>query len=275
MNKSLVIIPLFIFSILSSGYGLAKQSVRPIATNDHIKVMGYNPQSIHEYIGFYGYQSSILFEEGESIGTISMGDSTGWQLNPEGNRLFIKPIEDNADTNATIITNKRVYHFEFHAEEAKGLDDPRLAYEVRFVYPSNEGNISSSGSSEDVIIPANQTVIPDLSDPAIVAQGLNFNYSIAHSRGSQAIAPLKVFDDGKFTYLQFSSINADLPSIFLVDYEGYESLINFRVVNDYVVIERVSAVFTLRHGAATACLFNEQMSHYFKNGSKKFRKRVY
>lgn len=275
MDKSLIITPLFIFSILFSGYGLAKQAVRSIATNDHIKVMSYNPQSIHEYIGFYGYQSSILFEEGESIGTISMGDSTGWQLNSEGNRLFIKPIEDNADTNATIITNKRVYHFEFHAEEAKGLDDPRLAYEVRFVYPSNEGNISSSGSSEDVIIPANQTVIPDLSDPEVAKQGLNFNYSIAHSRGSQAIVPLKVFDDGKFTYLQFNSTNADLPSIFLVDYEGYESLINFRVVNDYVVIERVSAVFTLRHGAATACLFNEQMSHYFKNGSKKFRKRVY
>ncbi|WP_410519882.1 TrbG/VirB9 family P-type conjugative transfer protein [Candidatus Mesenet endosymbiont of Agriotes lineatus] len=270
-----MITPLFIFSILFSDYGLAEQAVRSIATNDHIKVMSYNPQSIHEYIGFYGYQSSILFEEGESIGTISMGDSTGWQLNPESNRLFIKPIEDNADTNATIITNKRVYHFELHAEEAKGLDDPRLAYEVRFVYSSNEGNISLGDSNKDVIIPANQTVIPDLSDPEVVGQGLNFNYSVAHSRGSQAIVPLKVFDDGKFTYLQFSSTNTDLPSIFLVDYEGYESLINFRVVDDYVIIERVSAVFTLRHGAATACLFNEQMSHYFKNGSKKFRKRVY
>jgi hypothetical protein len=45
------------------------------------------------------------------------------------------PIDDIADTNATVITNKRVYYFQLHAEEAAGLDDPRLAYEVRFLYP--------------------------------------------------------------------------------------------------------------------------------------------
>ncbi len=277
MNQFFIIISLVILSVFYSSDTLAKQVVRPIAADDHIKVINYNPQSIHEYTGFYGYQSSILFEEGEAIDTISMGDSTGWQLQHQNNRLFIKPIEDKADTNATIITNKRVYHFEFHAEEANGLDDPKLAYEVRFVYASSEGNLSSSsGTSGDVIIPVNQTIIPDLSDAEVAKQGLNFNYSVAHSRGSEAIVPLKAFDDGKFTYLQFSGINTDLPSIFLVDYAGYESLINFRVVNDYVIIERVSSVFTLRHGAATVCLFNEQMPyHSTKKGGKGLRKRVY
>ncbi|TVS94638.1 P-type conjugative transfer protein VirB9, partial [Wolbachia pipientis] len=43
------------------GYALAKQEPRPIAGDNHIKVMNYNPQAIHKYTGFYGYQSSILF----------------------------------------------------------------------------------------------------------------------------------------------------------------------------------------------------------------------
>ena len=250
--KNIAII--FIFTLLSSTACFAKQEVRSIAEDDHIKVITYNPQAIHKYVGFYGYQSSIIFEEGESIDTISMGDSTGWQLTPKGNRLFIKPVADKANTNATIITNKRVYYFEFFAEEASGLDDPRLAYEVRFLYGSTE----SFGTGDALVVSVNQSAIPDLTDEEVARKGLNFDYLVSHNRGSQKIVPLKIFDDNQFTYMQFAHINADLPSIFTVDSEGYESLINFRVSGDYVIIERVSDVFTLRYGSDTVCVFNNK-----------------
>ncbi|WDM85254.1 P-type conjugative transfer protein VirB9 [Ehrlichia sp. JZT12] len=247
---------IFIFTLLSSIVCFAKQEVRSIAQDNHIKVITYNPHAIHKYVGFYGYQSSILFEEGESIDTISMGDSTGWQLTPKGNRLFIKPIADKANTNATIITNKRVYYFEFFAEEAKGLDDPRLAYEVRFLYSSSES--FATGDSSDMVLSVNQSAIPDLTDSEVAKKGLNFDYLVSHNRGSQRIVPLKIFDDNQFTYMQFAHINADLPSIFTVDSEGYESLINFRISGDYVIIERVSDAFTLRYGSDTVCVFNNK-----------------
>ncbi|CEI84945.1 Conjugal transfer protein TrbG/VirB9/CagX [Ehrlichia minasensis] len=246
----------FVLILFNSTICFAKQEVRSIAQDNHIKVMTYNPHAIHKYTGFYGYQSSILFEEGESIDTISMGDSTGWQLMPKGNRLFIKPVADKADTNATIITNKRVYYFEFFAEEAKGLDDPRLAYEVRFLYSSTENLVGEDSSG--MIFPVSQPAIPDLTDTEVAKKGLNFDYLVSHNRGSQRIVPLKIFDDNQFTYMQFAHINADLPSIFTVDSEGYESLINFRVSGDYVIIERVSDVFTLRYGSDTVCVFNNK-----------------
>ncbi|QLK53598.1 P-type conjugative transfer protein VirB9 [Ehrlichia ruminantium] len=251
--KNLLVI--FILLLLSSNICFAKQEVRTIAEDDHIKVMTYNPHSIHQYVGFYGYQSSILFEDGETIDTISMGDSTGWQLIPKGNRLFIKPVADKANTNATIITNKRVYYFEFLADEATGLDDPRLAYEVRFLYSSTE---NFTPDSSGMVFPVEQAHIPDLTDIETAKKGLNFDYLVSHNRGSQRIVPLKVFDDHQFTYMQFAHINADLPSIFTVDSEGYESLINFRVSGDYVIIERVSDAFTLRYGSDTVCVFNNK-----------------
>ncbi|MGN7618722.1 MAG: P-type conjugative transfer protein VirB9 [Ehrlichia sp.] len=247
---------IFIFALLSSTTCFAKQEVRSIAQDNHIKVITYNPHAIHKYVGFYGYQSSILFEEGEAIDTISMGDSTGWQLMPKGNRLFIKPVADRANTNATIITNKRVYYFELFAEEANGLDDPRLAYEVRFVYSSTES--FPTGDNPDMVLSINQPAIPDLTDSEVAKKGLNFDYLVSHNRGSQRIVPLKIFDDNQFTYMQFPHINADLPSIFTVDSEGYESLINFRVSGDYIIIERVSDVFTLRYGSDTVCVFNNK-----------------
>ncbi|QGR02819.1 P-type conjugative transfer protein VirB9 [Ehrlichia ruminantium] len=251
--KNLAVI--FILVLLSSNICFAKQEVRTIAEDDHIKVITYNPHAIHQYVGFYGYQSSILFEEGENIDTISMGDSTGWQLIPKGNRLFIKPVADKANTNATIITNKRVYYFEFLADEATGLDDPRLAYEVRFLYSATE---NFTPDSSGMVFPTNQTGIPDLTDIETAKKGLNFDYLVSHNRGSQRIVPLKIFDDNQFTYMQFAHINADLPSIFTVDSEGYESLINFRVSGDYVIIERVSDAFTLRYGSDTVCVFNNK-----------------
>ena len=43
------------------------------------------------------------------------------------------------------------------------------------------------------------------------------------------------------------------------DAEGFESFVNFRVVNEYVAVEGISSVFTLRHGKDTVCVFNETM----------------
>lgn len=245
--------------LFHSNNAFAKQEPRSIAADDHIKVINYNPQAIHRYTGFYGYQSSILFEQGEVIQDLWMGDPTGWNLVPQGNRLFVKPIDDIADTNATIITNKRVYYFEFHAEEATGLDDPRLAYEVRFLYPLFNSDEIYANNNGDIFEQANHTVIPDLSDVEVAKKGLNFNYSISHIKGTQSIIPIKVFDDGRFTYLQFNKVNSDFPAVFLVNHKGHESLINFRTVDDYLIIERIGSVFTLRNGSDTVCLFNENM----------------
>ncbi|QKX00878.1 P-type conjugative transfer protein VirB9 [Wolbachia endosymbiont of Dipetalonema caudispina] len=255
MSSFLFIVLIFFYS----GNTFAKQEPRSIAADNHIKVINYNPQAIHKYTGFYGYQSSILFEPGETIQNLSMGDPTGWQLIAQDNRLFIKPVDDIADTNATIITNKRVYYFEFHAEEATGLDDPRLAYEVRFLYPlfnSDEIYTTYDGNILEQISPI---TIPDINDIEVVKKGLNFDYSISHIKGSESIVPTKVFDDGKFTYLQFDKNNSDFPAVFIVDLAGHESLINFRTVNDYLILEKVGSVFTLRNGSSTVCLFNENM----------------
>ncbi|MBV0900066.1 MAG: P-type conjugative transfer protein VirB9 [Wolbachia endosymbiont of Fragariocoptes setiger] len=260
---------LFTVLILLCNSLWAKQEPRSIAGEDHIKVINYNPQAIHKYTGFYGYQSSIVFEPGEVIQNLSMGDSTGWQLLPQANRLFIKPIDDIADTNATIITNKRTYYFELHAEEAKGLDDPRLAYEVRFFYPLFNSDEIYTNSNGDIFEQTSHTIIPDLSDVEIARKGINFNYAISHARGSDSIVPTKVFDDGKFTYLQFNKINSDFPAIFIVDSKGYESLVNFRTVDDYLIIERVGSVFTLRNGSNVVCLFNEKIPFQRKTNKSK------
>ncbi len=65
-------------ALLCSSAAFGKQEPRSIAADDHIKIINFNPQSIHRYTGFYGYQSSILFESGEVI------ERSPWGIQPGG-----------------------------------------------------------------------------------------------------------------------------------------------------------------------------------------------
>ncbi len=221
----------------------ALQYPYPLATDPRIKLIQYDENDIHVFNIYYDQQSSLLFEEGESIQTISMGNPAAWMINPIGNRLFIKPIDDKADTNATIITSLRTYHIELHAGEAEGLRDERLSYEIRFVYSdAYNNNLKLNDISRDI----------DTND----FEGKNFNYMVS---GSDLIAPILAFDDGIHTYVKFKNV---FPAIFSVDRNGRESVVNFQVRGyNMVSIEKINAVFTLRYGDEVACLFNESIKY--------------
>ena len=53
--------------------------------------------------------------------------------------------------------------------------------------------------------------------------------------------------------------NTEIAAIFYVDSDGYEGLVNYRVKGDYVIVERVTERFTLRHGSDTICVFNNNL----------------
>lgn len=225
----------------------ALQEPRPIATDYRIRTVRFSPNEVYKFMGHYGYQSSIEFAQGEIIDTVSLGDSIAWMIDPVGNRLFIKPIEQDATTNMTVITNQRTYHFELHARETENIRDTGMVFVMRFAYPADDyGAIDMSGTIDDM---------PDFeSEP----EKYNFKYSM---QGSDMISPIRIFDDGKFTYIEFKDKNAEVPAIFHVDAAGEEALVNFRTRGDFIVVERVSPVFTLRRGPYIVCVYNETMAH--------------
>ncbi|MCE2993816.1 MAG: P-type conjugative transfer protein VirB9 [Alphaproteobacteria bacterium] len=247
----------FILVLISPGLSMATGVPRPIGGENRIKIINYMPNTVYKFIGHYEYQSIIEFSLDEEIETISMGTPTPWQIVPAGNRIFIKPVEENATTNMTVITNRRMYFFEMHAEEALSVNDETLSFVVKFVYPDQ---ITGSGSNSAVAQMVSST-LPDLSKP----EQYNFSYSI--SGPSSDFEPILVFDDGEFTYFKFRDINAEIPAIFVVDRRGGEGLVNFRSKGGYIIVERVADRFTLRHGDDTICVFNEKGK--FSKKSKK------
>lgn len=229
----------------------ATRESQPLPVDHRVHVISYQPDAVFKYTGHYRYQSSIEFGKDETIKTIAMGDSSAWMMNPSGNRLFIKPVEADATTNMTLFTNKRTYLFELHARETDDIADPNMVFVTRFVYPDEDNSLTTSSSG------AGKGYLDSVPDPDAVetAGKYNTNYTIS---GSDEVAPLRIFDDGEFTFFQFADKNAEVPAFYWVDDEGNESLINYRTRGDYIVVERVSSRFTLRHGVDIVCVFNEK-----------------
>jgi type IV secretion system protein VirB9 len=223
------------------------QLPRVIGKEKRFRAYIYNPNDVYKYVGYYLTQSYIEFEQGETIKTISMGDTAAWQTVVMENKLFLKPVLNFAATNMTIMTDKRTYHFELDAHEVSEVSEDDVLFFIKFMYPEEgDKNIVTFYSSKK------RDDLPNLGD----VENYNFDYEFS---GSDNIAPVKVFDDGEFTYLEFRNNNSEIPAIFAVNSSGYEMMINYRVVENYVVVEQLASQFTLRSGADVVCVYNNSL----------------
>src|SRR5688572_5309351 len=121
-------------SILSvSAWAAVEPTESP--ADPRINTVVYHERDVVTIKGHYGYSTTIEFAEGEVVETASIGDSVAWQvIKPESrpNMLFIKPLEANANTNMTVVTNLRIYSFELSADKAPSQKDKTLAFRIRF-----------------------------------------------------------------------------------------------------------------------------------------------
>ena len=224
----------------------ALQQPRAIATDSRIRTVRFSENEVYQFVGHYGFQSAIEFGQDEKILTVSIGDSVAWLVNPSGNRLFLKPVEQNALTNMTVITDKHSYIFELHAEETKNIRDKEMVFSLRFVYPQND--LTETGLSGSQI-----EEFPEVDKHP---ERFNFGYTV---RGSKLIEPIRIFDDGEFTFFEFPNKNAEVPAFFKVNSNLEEEMINFRKRGDFIVVEKVASRMTLRRGPDILCVYNEKM----------------
>ncbi|WP_370664236.1 P-type conjugative transfer protein VirB9 [Candidatus Orientia mediorientalis] len=224
---------------------VAIREPKPTAIDSRIRVITYSPNDVFKFTGYYNYQGCIELDKGEEVINLSMGDPNAWFIQEFGNRIFIKPIKDDATTNMLLITNKRTYFFELHAEEVQNITDSNMIFYVKFLYPDNEksNNINSASLTSE----------PDLAHP----ENYNFYYTIS---GHQEIAPIKIFDDGDFTYIYFRDKNAAMPTVYVIDDRRKESLANFRISTKHpnlMIIEQVAPRLSLKLGKKVVYVFNE------------------
>ena len=207
----------------------------------NIRYIEYNPDAIIRLTGHTGYQMMLEFEPGEKIETVGIGDSSGWQVTPNGagTIMFLKPVGTPPPTNLSIITNQRRYNLELVARSGLRAPPSQIVYAVRFRYPQKPAEAAAAATPPPLI-----ATPPELWNRA---------YSYDGAKGN---VPDQVFDDGKATYFRFAA-GASAPAIFSITPDAGESIVNFAVRGPYTVVEQIAPQFVLRHGKEVTIIFND------------------
>ncbi|MBT2337121.1 P-type conjugative transfer protein VirB9 [Variovorax paradoxus] len=217
-----------------------------------VRVVAYNPDDVVTLRGYVGYQIHLQFAEGEEFVNLGSGDNGAFDVGAERNHFFIKPKEARASTNLTVLTNRRAYHFEYVVSAAAptGAAARRMVYSVRFAYPEDEARADAADQER-------RRTEARISQGA-VDRPRNTDYWFC---GSESLRPVGAYDDGVHTRLRFQA-RSEFPAMFVQNDDGSESLLNFHVDDDEVVVHRVARRFVLRRGALVGCVVN----HSFTGG---------
>lgn len=121
-------------TMLFGSYSHISNADMPITTDSRIKTVLYNQSDVFRLVIHYGYQTVIELSQNEQVQNIAIGDNFAWKINVIGNRLFVKPLQDNINTNMTLITNYRTYYFDlFASKPTENIEE--FTYVMRFFYP--------------------------------------------------------------------------------------------------------------------------------------------
>jgi len=207
----------------------------------------YVPGALYQVYAAPLRLTDIQLQPGEKvIGKPAAGDTARWFTGIGDSKVdgkvqkhvFLKPAKKGQHTNLTINTDKRTYHFELHSYE-----DTYMAA-VNFSYPQDElaelQSMRAEEAEEEKLITSTNININDLF----------FGYEIEVEEGDPNWKPVRVFDDGIKTFIQFPPIlkSSEAPALFVLSSEGDTQLVNYRVKNNYYIIDRLFERAELRVG---------------------------
>ena len=222
------------------------------AADSRIVTHRFNAEEVVAIHGRSGVQASIMLDEDEHIENVAIGDSTSWQVTPNkrANVLFVKPLSPRAQTNMTVISDRRTYLFDLVAgQRANPL------YVLRFTYPDAPKAAAGPKPAEAPAQPAlTETealaAAGKVQDATLDPARLNFAWA---AKGKAALLPVRVYDDGQSTFLNWPE-KVPIPAMQVRSDAGIEGPVNFAVRDDVVVIDGVPDLIVLRSGNDMATL---------------------
>ena len=252
--------------LIASGATVAADPADP-----RLREVVYDPRAVVTVPVKRGVVTLVVLDADESITEVAAGlggdcakAESAWCVaaQPGGRNFFVKAKSSaSAANNLAVVTDRRTHAFRF-VVLADGDPKPPV-YRLVVKAPARAApatRLALRDLAPLVALP----VVPSPPPPQQVVaerlqakpQVMNTQYSVAEGAGSQDIVPTLVFDDGRFTYLRFPG-NREIPAVFHVLGDGGETLVNARMEEDLLVVDRVSRRLMLRAGSAVVGLWNE------------------
>jgi P-type conjugative transfer protein TrbG len=218
-----------------------------------IQYYDYAPGVVYSALTSPGFVTTLALAPGEKLFTAAAGDTTRWVVqsvdagsgSSAQTLLLIKPRKGALQTNLVITTDQRVYTLDLAS-----TDQPTYHTMIAWHYPfgdvvmiRNQWAPQQAQAQAD----AKSTVAPgvDLSKA-------NFNYLVVRQKNAPAPpwCPLRAFDDGRKTFIQFPPQAAvtEAPPLFVLGRKGDTQLVNYRVKGDWYIVDRLFDKAELRLG---------------------------
>jgi len=189
-----------------------------------------------------GMITDIVLQPGEALVAVAAGDTARWVIGDttsgagteKRTHVLVKPYASGLATNLVITTDRRVYHLRLTSGTRAAMAS------IAWTYPADE-------------LLALQRTTAEVEAARPVASGLaidrlEFRYTISGDR--PAWRPLRAFDDGRQTFIEFPQAIAvgEAPPLFVVGAGGEAELVNYRVRGRHYVVDRIFGIAELRLG---------------------------
>lgn len=210
----------------------------------------YKNEQIYQIRTGLGITTQVQLSPNEKILDYSTGFSSGWELSRRENVFYLKPKNVDVDTNMVIRTETHSYILELRvvATDWQRLEQAKQAgvqYKVVFTYPKDTSFTGAAAAGGQEAKGALDTSI-------VKGRRYYYDYDYATRTKKSWLIPSRVYDDGKFTY-----INMDLnrfptgnfPAVFGREKEHSEDfLVNTTVEGNTLIVHGTYPFLVVRHG---------------------------
>jgi P-type conjugative transfer protein TrbG len=189
-----------------------------------------------------GRVTDIALQPSEALVAVASGDTVRWVIGDttsgtgadKRTHILVKPFAAGLATNLVITTDRRSYHLALTSTGGAAMAG------LSWTYPQ-DALIALKRSADDA---ANAAPIAG----GLEVDRLRFDYAISGDK--PAWRPLRAFDDGRQTFIEFPATLAvgEAPPLFLVARKGEAQLVNYRLRGRYYVVDRLFDAAELRLG---------------------------
>jgi type IV secretory pathway VirB9-like protein len=188
-----------------------------------VQVYPFSPGALYQVYAAPGQVTDVVLQEGEQLvgsGPVAAGDTVRWIIGDTESgagptkriHILVKPARPDLISNLVINTDRRTYLLELRSAEKTYMAS------VSWQYPQDQ----------------------------LIA--LRFRYAIEGD--NPPWRPVSAFDDGSKVYIEMPSgiAQGEAPPLFVIGPEGDGQLVNYRVRQNYYIVDRLFAAAELRMG---------------------------
>lgn len=207
-----------------------------------VQIFPFSDGTIYQVYTAPGAVTDIALQPGENLVAVAAGDTVRWVIGDttsgtgadKRTHILVKPFTSGLATNLVVTTDRRSYHLQLTATSRTAMAG------LSWTYPADQLIALRRA--------ADQAAAAAPVSEGLAVDSLHFNYAI--SGDAPAWRPLRAFDDGRQTFVEFPASIAvgDAPPLFVVGPTREAELVNYRVRGRFYVIDRIFDVAELRLG---------------------------